>query len=134
MSDLLTGIVLEAPTIGGKASPLLRTHIMCFCHALQVYTFQLYHTYRHGVTFLRIFLRRFTDRSNVIFPLQCTIVQAIMFGLVIPNKNTNKGRASANLKPVTQSKYFYSFRIIRVQDQNAFQGFWLISTTRSNCF
>ena len=88
--DFLTGIVIKFPMIGGREFYSLKkrwgkkvprrslsTHTnaypVFFCHTLQKYPYRLDHTYYHSVNLLRICLRRFADRVNVIFPLQHTM-------------------------------------------------------------
>ena len=83
----------------------------------------MHRTDHHGVTFLEIFNYRFSDRTNIIFPLQHTILHQIVFGIFIPNKTAKITKASVNLKTMTQAKQFTGFKIIWVHNHNHFGGF-----------
>ena len=148
--DLLTGIALKVSTLGGRdfgfpknrqekkfsveAYPLLHTNIPCFLSLIEKYPLWLDFMVHCGVTFLGVFPCFFFDYTNILFPLQHTILQPITFGIVIPCKTANIIRTSANLKPVTQTKQFSGFDIIWVHGQNAFGGLGLIPTTRAKLF
>ena len=89
----------EAKRFPKEASTLLRIHILCFLSRAGKNLLRLDHTDNRGVTFLRIFPCRFFNGANVIFPLQHTILQPIMFGLVIPNKTA---KIMCQCKPYTR--------------------------------
>ena len=105
-----------------------------FCRALQKYPLQLDHTDHRGVNFPGIFTRRFSERSNILFPLQRTILQTITFGTILPDKTSKIPRASENLKFVMQAKPFSVFEIILVHDQNSFEGLGWYPQLSTNCF
>ena len=105
-----------------------------FCYELQKYPLQFYSMVHHGVTFLRIFPRRFGDRTDVSLPFIHPLFYPIAFGFFIPDITANITCAVANRKPMMCAKQFPCFNTFRMQDHNSFSGISVIPPIRDVAF
>ena len=135
--NLLTGIVIRSPPISEReisfwrkdeakrfpksSSPLLQAILTySFCDALYKYPLQLDQVYHRGIPLLMIFPSSFANRSNSILPRLCSLLQPVMFGLIVPNLSASITRARAHLKPMKRPKQVSGSEIFWMHDHNYF--------------